>query len=88
MLIQLVRPLVRTQIQMLTRSPSANARLVSMVSQWLGYLGVQAEVTHLNTQGNRIQVALKVGKPEQCTEDEWRQILENLNPEDFGKYKM
>lgn len=79
MLIQLVRPLVRTQIQMLTRSPSANARLVSMVSQWLGYLGVQAEVTHLNTQGNRIQVALKVGKPEQCTEDEWRQILENLN---------
>ena len=78
MLIQLVRPLVRTQVQMLTRTPAASAKLVGMVSQWLGYLGVHAEVTQLKTQGNRIQLALKVGKPEQCTEAEWRQILTNL----------
>jgi len=81
MLIQLVRPLVRTQIQMLTKTPSANTKLVGMVSQWLGYLGVQAEVTQLQTQGNRIQVSLQVGKPEQCTEDEWRKILANLEQE-------
>jgi hypothetical protein len=78
MLIQLVRPLVRSQIQMLTRTPEANAKLVGMVSQWLGYLGVQAQVTQLKTEGNHIQVSLQVGKPEQCTEDEWRHILANL----------
>jgi hypothetical protein len=78
MLIQLVRPLVRTQIQMLTKTPAANSKLVGMVSQWLGYLGVHAEVTRLHTQGDRIQLSLQVGKPEQCTEDEWRKILTNL----------
>jgi hypothetical protein len=82
MLIQLVRPLVRTQIQMLTRTPSVNTKLVGMVAQWLGYLGVQAEVTQLSPQGNQIQVKLKVGKPEQCTEDEWRQILANLHQDE------
>ncbi len=79
MLVQLVRPLVRTQVQMLTQAQSASGKLVGMVSQWLGYLGIQAEVTHLHTTGNRIQVSLCVGKPEQCTEAEWQQILDNLN---------
>ncbi|MGF1522128.1 MAG: hypothetical protein ACFBSF_07405 [Leptolyngbyaceae cyanobacterium] len=78
MLNQLVRPLVRSQVQMLAQTPSAGTKLVSMVSQWLGYLGVQAEVTHLKTEGDRIQVSLRVGKPEQCSEAEWRQILTNL----------
>lgn len=79
MLVQLVRPLVRTQVQMLTQAHSASGRLVGMVSQWLGYLGIQAEVTQLQTTGNRIQVSLCVGKPEQCTEAEWQKILDNLN---------
>jgi hypothetical protein len=79
MLVQLVRPLVRTQVQMLTQAQSASSRLVGMVSQWLGYLGIHAEVTQLQTTGNRIQVSLCVGKPEQCTEAEWQQILDNLN---------
>jgi hypothetical protein len=79
MLVQLVRPLVRTQVQMLTQAQSASSRLVGMVSQWLGYLGIHAEVTQLQTTGNRIQVSLCVGKPEQCTEAEWQQILANLN---------
>ncbi|MBE9110742.1 hypothetical protein IQ273_15105 [Nodosilinea sp. LEGE 07298] len=79
MLVQLVRPLVRTQVQMLTKAQSASGKLVGMVSQWLGYLGIHAEVTQLHTTGDRIQVSLCVGKPEQCTEAEWQQILNNLN---------
>lgn len=79
MLNQLVRPLVRSQVQMLAQTPSASTKLVGMVSQWLGYLGVHAEVIQLTTQGDRVQVSLRVGKPEQCTESEWRQILTNLN---------
>jgi hypothetical protein len=81
MLVQLVRPLVRTQVQMLSQSPSASSKLIGMVSQWLGYLGIQAEVTQLNTMGDRIQVLLFVGKPEQCTATEWQKILENLSQE-------
>ena len=79
MLVQLVRPLVRTQVQMLTQAQSASGKLVGMVSQWLGYLGIHAEVTQLHTTGDRIQVSLCVGKPEQCTQAEWQQILNNLN---------
>jgi hypothetical protein len=79
MLVQLVRPLVRTQVQMLTKAQSASGKLVGMVSQWLGYLGIHAEVTQLHTTGDRIKVSLCVGKPEQCTEAEWQQILNNLN---------
>lgn len=79
MLVQLVRPLVRTQVQMLAHAQSASGKLVGMVSQWLGYLGIHAEVTQLNTTGDRIQVSLCVGKPEQCSQAEWQQILNNLN---------
>lgn len=78
MLVQLVRPLVRSQIQMLARTPSASSRLTGMVAQWLGYLGVHAEVTQLKTEGELIQVSLKVARPEQCTQTEWQQILSNL----------
>ncbi|MGD1855801.1 MAG: hypothetical protein ACFB2W_16295 [Leptolyngbyaceae cyanobacterium] len=78
MLDRLVRPLVRTQVQVLAKTPSAHTRLMGMVSQWLGYLGVQADVTHLKTNQGRIQIALAVGKPEQCTENEWSKILENI----------
>ena len=51
---------------------------MSMVSQWLGYLGVEADVTHLKTERGRIQISLAVGKPEQCSETEWTQILTNI----------
>lgn len=84
MLVQLVRPLVRSQVQMLSQTPSAGTKLVGMVSQWLGYLGIHAEVTHLHTDGDRIQVSLRVGKPEQCSEPEWRQILANLHQGSHG----
>lgn len=78
MLAHLVRPLVCSQLQMLAQTQSAGSKLVGMVSQWLGYLGVQAEVTRLRTEGERIQVSLHVAKPDQCSEDEWRQILNNV----------
>ncbi|MCS7030132.1 MAG: hypothetical protein NZL92_01180 [Gloeomargarita sp. SKYG116] len=78
MLAQLVRPLVRSQIQLLTQAQSAGTKLVGMVSQWLSYLGVQAHVTELSTCGEHIQVSLRVGRPELCTEAEWRTILNNL----------
>ncbi|MEM9007887.1 MAG: hypothetical protein AAGE59_30790 [Cyanobacteria bacterium P01_F01_bin.86] len=78
MLARLVRPLVRTQIQLLAQTQSANSRLTGMVSQWLGYLGVQADVTQLNTDDGRIQISLAVCKPDQCSENEWCQILTNI----------
>ena len=82
MLDRLVRPLIRTQIQLLTQTQSASSRLIGMISQWLGYLGVQAEVTHLQTSQETIQLSLTVNKPEQCSEQEWRKILENINQND------
>lgn len=79
MLDKLVRPLVRSQIQVLAGTKAASGKLVGTISRWLGYLGVHAEVTQLQVAGDRIQVSLSVAKPEQCTEDEWRQILANLD---------
>ncbi|MEM1370386.1 MAG: hypothetical protein AAGG02_20775 [Cyanobacteria bacterium P01_H01_bin.15] len=78
MLVQLVRPLVRSQIQMLAQLPAVDSKLAGMVAQWLGYLGVHAEVIRLETSGKQIEVSLKVSKPEQCSEREWQQILGNL----------
>ncbi|NEP19539.1 MAG: hypothetical protein F6J97_22045 [Leptolyngbya sp. SIO4C1] len=78
MLDRLVRPLVRTQIQLLAQTQSASTRLISMISQWLGYLGVQAQVTHLKAQDGKVQIALAVGRPQQCSEQEWQQILHNI----------
>ncbi len=79
MLAQLVRPLVRTQIQILAGTKAASSKLVGTIARWLGYLGVKAEVKQLQVAGDRIQVSLSVARPEQCSEDEWRQILANLN---------
>jgi len=78
MLMQLVRPLVRSQIQILAQTPAADSKLSSMVAQWLSYLGIQAEVTQLSAEGEVIEVALKVRRPEQCNAAEWQQILTNL----------
>jgi hypothetical protein len=79
MLDRLVRPLVRTQIQILAQTRSASARLMSMISQWLGYLGVQADVTQLRTTEGKIQISVAVSKPEQCSDQEWNNILHNIN---------
>ena len=78
MLDRLVRPLVRTQIQLLAQNQSANSRLTGMVSQWLGYLGVKADVVQLKTDSGKIQISLAVCKPDQCSDNEWCQILANI----------
>ena len=78
MLTQLIRPLVRAQIKILANSKKAGGQLVTTIVRWLGYLGVHAEVKQLRPEGNQIQVSLSVGKPEQCSAEEWKQILESL----------
>jgi hypothetical protein len=78
MLSQIVRPMVRTQLRLLANSQATRSTLITTIAQWLGFLGVQAKVTHLNTDANQIQLTLKVGKPEACDTNDWQQILQNL----------
>lgn len=78
MLSQLVRPLVQTQIRLLSRSQTTRSTLAETIACWLGYLGVQAQVTQLGTSGDRIQVSLTVGKPEACDRTDWQSIVGNL----------
>jgi len=79
MLSQIVRPLVRTQIRLLANTQATRSTLISTIAQWLGYLGVQAQVTSLSASSGQIQVSLTVGKPESCESSDWQQILHNLN---------
>ncbi len=78
MLSQIVRPMVRTQLRLLANSQATRSTLITTIAQWLGFLGVQAKVTHLDTDANQIQLTLKVGKPEACDTNDWQQILQNL----------
>ncbi len=79
MLSQIVRPLVRTQIRLLAHTQATRSTLISTIAQWLGYLGVQAQVTQLKVNKNQIQVSLTVGQPESCDASDWQRILNNLN---------
>lgn len=78
MLSQIVRPMVRTQIRLLANTQATYSTLVATISQWLGFLGVQANVTQLNANANRIQLSITVGKPEACDDCDWKKILHNL----------
>lgn len=78
MLSQIVRPMVRTQIRLLASCQATRSTLTATIAQWLGFLGVHAQVTHLSTQSGRIQVMLSVGRPEACDSQDWQQILHNL----------
>jgi hypothetical protein len=87
MLSQIVRPMVRTQIRLLANTQATRSTLVETIAQWLGFLGVRAEVTEIDAESNRICVSLVVGKPEACDDRDWQQILDNLqetkgSPED------
>jgi hypothetical protein len=79
MLSQIVRPMVRTQIRLLANTQATRSTLVETIAQWLGFLGVRAEVTEIDAESNRICVSLVVGKPEACDDRDWQQILDNLN---------
>ncbi|MGK7941527.1 MAG: hypothetical protein AB4062_15530 [Crocosphaera sp.] len=78
MLSQIVRPLVNTQVRLLANSQTTQITLVETIARWLGYLGVDAQVTHLSPESDRIHLALKVGKPDSCDEQDWNCILDNL----------
>lgn len=79
MLSHIVRPMVQTQIRLLANSRATRPTLVSTVSQWLGFLGVRAQVTQLNAGAGKIQISLTVEKPEACDARDWQQILCKLN---------
>jgi hypothetical protein len=82
MLAQLVRPMVQTQLRLLANCQATRATLVNTVAQWLGFLGVQAQVTHLEGAGGRIHIALTVGRPEACDPQDWQRILHKLEEND------
>lgn len=80
MLSEIVRPMVRTQIRLLASCESTRSTLVKTVAQWLGFLGVRAQVTHLEADADRkIRVSLTVSQPEACDDKDWQQIIFNLN---------
>jgi hypothetical protein len=78
MLSQIVRPMVQTQTRLLANSRATRSTLVSTVSQWLGFLGVQAQVTQLEADSGKIHIALTVNKPDACDRHDWEQIIQNL----------
>lgn len=79
MLSQIVRPMVQTQIRLLANSRATRPTLVSTVSQWLGFLGVRAQVTHLDAGAGKIHISITVDRPEACDPRDWQQIIANLN---------
>ncbi|MDX2239132.1 MAG: hypothetical protein NW224_00435 [Leptolyngbyaceae cyanobacterium bins.302] len=79
MLSQIVRPMVQTQTRLLANSRATRSTLVSTVSQWLGFLGVQAQVTQLQAESGKIHIALTVNKPDACDTHDWQQIIQNLS---------
>jgi hypothetical protein len=86
MLSQIVRPLVHAQIRFLANSGVTRKTLIDIIAQWLGYLGVRAVVTHLESHSDQIQVSLSVSKPEGCDRHDWQQIIYNLNRSEQNSY--
>ena len=84
MLSQIVRPMVNTQIRLLAKSKATKITLIKTIAKWLGFLGVEAQVTQLNTAGDKIQVSITVGQPENSEDTDWQKILNNIE-QDPGK---
>jgi len=83
---QIVRPLVRTQLRLLASTQATRSTLISTMAQWLGYLGVQAQVTQLKAHSGQIHVTLTVGKPDACDPHDWQQILHNLQENEASSH--
>lgn len=79
MLSQIVRPLVNPQVRLLAKSKATRVTLIKTISRWLGFLGVEAKVTQLNTVGNKLQVSLVVGKPDTANDEDWQKIMHNIS---------
>ena len=78
MLSSIVRPMVNTQIKLLAKTQATRSTLVKIIAKWLGFLGVQAQVTHLDVAEGKIQVSLTVGQPEASDDEDWQSILQHL----------
>ena len=79
MLSQIVRPMVNTQIRLLAKSKATKVTLIQTIAKWLGFLGVEAHVTQLDTTGDKIKVSITVSQPENSENSDWQKILDNLN---------
>lgn len=79
MLSQIVRPMVNTQVRLLAKSKEIKTTLIRTIAKWLGFLGVEAKVTEINGVGNKIQVSIVVGQPDNTNNSDWQKILDNLN---------
>ncbi len=78
MLTSIVRPMVKAQIKLLAQTQATKITLVKIIARWLGFLGVSAQVTHLDTVEGKIQVSLTVSQPEASDNQDWYRIIENI----------
>ena len=78
MLSQIVRPMVNTQIRLLAKSKATKVTLIQTIAKWLGFLGVEAKVTQLDTVGDKIQVSIMVSQPENSENSDWQKILAGI----------
>ncbi|MGK7918322.1 MAG: hypothetical protein AB4038_22770 [Prochloraceae cyanobacterium] len=88
MLLPIVRPMVNTQIKLLAHSKATRSTFVNIIAEWLGFLGVEAKVTHLEIAEEKIQVSLKVSQPEASTDQDWQTILRKLNTNKSTKQEL
>ena len=79
MLSQIVRPMVNTQIRLLAKSKATKRTLIKTIAKWLGFLGVEANVTRLDAVGDKIKVSITVSQPENTNQADWQRILDNLS---------
>lgn len=81
MLTQIVRPMVNTQIRLLAKSKATRSTLIKTIAKWLGFLGVEAHITQLNTIDGKIQVSITVSQPETADHEDWQKITNNISNE-------
>ena len=80
--------MVNTQIRLLAKSKATRLTLIKTIARWLGFLGVEAKVTQLDTVGDKIQVSITVSQPDTSEDSDWQQILQNLNSNTSKKAEL
>ncbi len=88
MLSSIVRPMVNTQIKLLAKSQATGSTRVEIIAKWLGFLGVEATVTHLDIAEEKIQVSLTVSQPDASADEDWQSILQKLKSSKFPQAEL
>ncbi|MDJ0552927.1 MAG: hypothetical protein QNJ68_00480 [Microcoleaceae cyanobacterium MO_207.B10] len=84
MLTQIVRPMVRTQVRLLANCQATRLTLIHTIAKWLGFLGVKAEVTQLDSSADKkITISLTVEQPESCDHQDWQKIVDGVKSEEY-----